>query len=119
MEHVPGGGCREVVSRNSIGLPILNAKPVDCMAQPCKCDGPHKKPSLSPVIRRVWQKYRQCTEFGVLPRDGGLNGQNQLEMRFFEAFRALDDEGDAASRNRMIEKAGPLGLLVSMYGKGR
>lgn len=71
-----------------------------------------------PRIRREWfaiiEKYRHCSTFNALPKAGGVNDQDWVEMRLFMAIRRAENGAEDDANSKAIRKLGPLGVLMSL-----
>lgn len=114
----PGQFPRRFV-RDRFGLKVLNEKPIDCRMTPCQCDGPWRKPMFTPFERHVFHRYRLCEANGTLPKAGGLDDQNPIEMEFFAVLRSVDDSMETRRQNERMRNAGPLAPLLMLMGGGR
>ncbi len=76
-----------------------------------------------PRIRSEWVpiilKYQTCTTFNALPRAGGVNDQDWIEMRLFAAIRSAEEGVEAVNTSKTIRKLGPLGILMSLPQLGK
>ena len=114
------------------GKPIPHRKTeLVCDRVPCgRFDGPDGvKPVAGwragfvnkPRLRNDWwavvQKYARCKLFGTLPKAGGINDQDELEMALFSAIGGVEKEMERDSKVSMIQAAGPLGMLFALGAK--
>lgn len=69
---------------------------------------------MLPEWWHLFRRYRQCHAFKCLPRAGGLNEQDSIEMRLMYEIDSVLESAESGARANLVRNAGPMGALLSL-----